>query len=176
MIPKAGQFMHTSSILLKHYPSAKTNGIAINWKLNKTAGYHRKILRLPFYAKKFFKKMKTFSRKKLSSSNFLIFLTFKGLGFFCQEKPHKKGGKIIFKTDYRSTANLLPVAILEKFKLFSKNLSIFSKKSQILKFLRILLFQWHSKANLLQFGQKSTLSETWTNLPMWRECSWQTLG
>ena len=152
--------MHTSSILLKHYSSAKTNGVAINWKLNKTAGYHRKILRLPFYAKKFFKKMKTFFSKK---TFFIIFSNFSGVQrsrIFWQEKPHKKGGEIIFKTYYHSTANLLPVAILEKFKLFSKNLSIFSKKSQILNFLRIILFQSLSNANLLQFGQKSSLSET----------------
>ena len=48
--------------------------IAFDKKQDKTAGYHRHILRLPIFAKKAFKKIKTFSRKK--HPFFIIFSNF----------------------------------------------------------------------------------------------------
>ena len=55
--------------------------------------------------------------------------------------------------------------ILKKIKFFSKHPPIFSKNPKFWTIWEILLFQSHSTANLLQFGEKEfSRSETWTNI------------
>ena len=60
---------------------------------------------------------------------------------------------------------------------FRKTHLFLQKRPKFWTFWEILLFQSHSTANLLQFGQKIISRwQVWTNLPMWRECNWQTSG
>ena len=78
--------------------------------------------------------------------------------------------KIPFKTHSRT--KLPHAAILKNFKVFlSKKTYLFSQKPKFWMFREFLLFQWHSTANLLQFGEKKiSRSKTWTNmLLVWRQ-------
>ena len=109
-----------------------------------------------------------FSKNTLSSSYFLIFLTFKVFWLFAK-KTSWLGWKWHFKEnipfDTHSTANLPPLGILKEFKFFfEKNHLFFQKRPKFWTFWGILLFQAHSTANLLQFGGQKNFTVSIVNV------------
>ena len=127
--------------------------------------------------------MKTFflSRKKtLFSSFFPTFPTFKV--FWFSPKNFKSRAE---KTFLRN--NTIWYAFYSKFGTlidFEKKSCFFLKKPisfsvenpKFWTFWEFLLFQSHSTANLLQFGERNSCSVTWTYCRCWRERNWQTSG
>ena len=105
--------------------------------LNKRACYHRHILRPFFFVKKAYKQMKTFFFSKKHFILFSNFSNFQNFPIFCQKNliiRAERHFKEIIPFDTHSTANLPPLSILKKFKFFSKNPSIFSKKPKFRTF------------------------------------------
>ena len=96
---------------------------------NKTAGYYRHNSRLPIFVKKLLKK------KTKKHSFFIISPNFSN-----------------FKRRKDILGNLPPLAILKKISSFQNKPSIFFENS-IFELFEILLFQLHSTANVLQFGE-----------------------
>ena len=95
-----------------------------DWKINKTAGYHRHTFRLPIFVKRAFTKTITFFSRKNPS----FFQLYKNFLIFCRKKLIIQRFLEIIPFDTHSTANLPPLAILKKLEFFSKKPSIFSKK------------------------------------------------
>ena len=123
---------------------------------NKTAGYHRQILRLPNLVKMHFWKMKTFFPRKKntsSSSDFLFFPLFK-VFCFLPNKPHNEGWKHIFT--YHHNIRIIQQTcyfqrFLKKLKIFFRK-TLFFEKPNFWTFWKISAFQSHSMANLLPWA------------------------
>ena len=106
-----------------------------------------------------FRRMKAFFFSKYSVSS-SYFLTIPTLNFFwfLAKKTSKTKWKDIFKKKYHlrrvreKISHMLRFRKISRF--FSRNPSIFPKKTKFRTFWEFLLFQSHSKANLLQFGEK----------------------
>ena len=81
-------------------------------KWNKTAGYHRHVLRLAIFVKKAFKKMKTFFSRKNTFFIFSNFSNFQNFPTFCQKNIINKAEEI-FKN------NTIWYAFWSKFATFS---------------------------------------------------------
>ena len=100
--------------------------------------------------------MKTIFPRK--TNTFIIFSNFfnvQGFLIFSPKKPHNDGGKDICKKyDTQCTENLLPLAIFQKFKIFLEKRIYFLREPKFRTFCEILLFQFHSTANLPQFDEK----------------------
>ena len=152
---------------------------------NKTVCYHRHILRLPFFVKKAYEKMKTFSflekNHYVHPSYFQIFPTFKIFwytkkNFLIREEKTLLRNNTIWYAFYSKFASFIH---FEKNQVFSgKPIYFFQKKHKFWTFWEISLFQSHSTANFLKFGKNFTFSNV-TILPMlvcWRERNWQTSG
>ena len=126
--------------------------------------------------------MKTFFlRKNTPSSSLSNFFHIQSFLTFCEKN-------LIIRAEMTFLRNITVwYAFYSKFATFrdfEKNSSFsgkthlfFQKRPKFRMFWEILLFQSHSTANLLQFGEKIfSHSVAWTNLTMWRERNWQTLG
>ena len=89
-------------------------------------------------------------------SSFKVFLIF-------SQKKNKIG--LTNKVESHFYEEIIPFDTLSTLFFFKKKLMYFSKKKPKLgTFWEILLFQLHSTANLLQFGEKNSHLKMWTNI------------
>ena len=126
--------------------------------------------------------MKTFLfSKKHSSSYFLNFFHVQSFPTFCWKNLMIRVEMKFLRNNtilYAFYSKFATLRVFEKIQVFFRKTHLFFlKRPKFRKFWGILLFQAHSTANLLQFGQKIiSRSVAWTYLPMWRERNWQTSG
>ena len=110
-----------------------------------------------------------FSEKTLASSSFFFFPTSKTSSVFAEKKTRDKTRKKLFHEiklfDTLSTSKLQPLAIL-KCSFFQKNQPIFYKKKQNLPLWEIWLFQLHSTADSIHFGEEKFRFKNVNTLPM----------
>ena len=127
--------------------------------------------------------METFFFEK--KTFFIIFSNFSHVGnflIFCFKNLMIRAEMTVLRTNtiwyafYSKFATFRDFEQIQVF-FFEKIIYFFQKRAKFWRFWGMLLFQSHSAANLLQFGQKIiSRSVTWTYLPMWRERNWQTSG